>query len=271
MTSPLIVTAAQVLPAAAFLPHSTAVVAAPGAYAQAIAVQGPNVALRVGAAPMMSVCVPQVAPAVAVRAHPVVMPVGSSGPSQVAVVVPSSATTVVQPPAAVPVSVTHVTGAAAATTGSAPQRQRQERTRTAADDSVIESAIVEAARQRQAGLDRHVGSVVCFGRRRGYGFIDSATALSKYGCQVFIHHTRAECLTTGTVVSFAVTKTAKGPQAVDVEVIYAAPALSRRQDARRLAAASASNAAWRALGRLAGAGNAAGSDDDVPDLEDGGN
>eukprot|EP01062_Namystynia_karyoxenos_P007568 TRINITY_DN1265_c0_g1_i1.p1 TRINITY_DN1265_c0_g1~~TRINITY_DN1265_c0_g1_i1.p1 ORF type:complete len:239 (+),score=42.03 TRINITY_DN1265_c0_g1_i1:98-814(+) len=71
--------------------------------------------------------------------------------------------------------------------------------------------------------ERHVGAVVTFGHKRGFGFIDSPTATKKFGRHVFVHNSTMKKLCIGCIVEFSVTVADKGPLATDLKVLRQAP------------------------------------------------
>eukprot|EP01062_Namystynia_karyoxenos_P007570 TRINITY_DN1265_c0_g1_i3.p1 TRINITY_DN1265_c0_g1~~TRINITY_DN1265_c0_g1_i3.p1 ORF type:complete len:241 (+),score=47.71 TRINITY_DN1265_c0_g1_i3:104-826(+) len=71
--------------------------------------------------------------------------------------------------------------------------------------------------------ERHVGAVVTFGHKRGFGFIDSPTATKKFGRHVFVHNSTMKKLCIGCIVEFSVTPADKGPLATDLKVLRHAP------------------------------------------------
>eukprot|EP01062_Namystynia_karyoxenos_P070992 TRINITY_DN66402_c0_g1_i1.p1 TRINITY_DN66402_c0_g1~~TRINITY_DN66402_c0_g1_i1.p1 ORF type:complete len:295 (+),score=66.19 TRINITY_DN66402_c0_g1_i1:106-990(+) len=92
--------------------------------------------------------------------------------------------------------------------------------KTAAADSLDDSAISDAAARQSAKDGRHVGTVVCFGFKRGFGFIESPSAKAQYGRQVFVHHSGVRKICIGCVVEFSVELSAKGPLARGLRVLY---------------------------------------------------
>eukprot|EP01062_Namystynia_karyoxenos_P065261 TRINITY_DN5869_c0_g1_i4.p1 TRINITY_DN5869_c0_g1~~TRINITY_DN5869_c0_g1_i4.p1 ORF type:complete len:250 (+),score=49.14 TRINITY_DN5869_c0_g1_i4:98-847(+) len=66
----------------------------------------------------------------------------------------------------------------------------------------------------------HVGAVVAFGHRRGYGFIDSPTAIAECGRQIFVHQSESRTVSSGCIVEFSIAHTKKGPLAKDLRILY---------------------------------------------------
>jgi cold shock protein len=79
------------------------------------------------------------------------------------------------------------------------------------------------ASERKETVSRHTGTVKWFNAEKGYGFIASDTALPGKK-DVFVHYSAItgsgyRRLIEGQEVEFAIEAGAKGPQAVNVEVI----------------------------------------------------
>eukprot|EP01062_Namystynia_karyoxenos_P072477 TRINITY_DN6868_c0_g1_i2.p2 TRINITY_DN6868_c0_g1~~TRINITY_DN6868_c0_g1_i2.p2 ORF type:complete len:227 (+),score=36.07 TRINITY_DN6868_c0_g1_i2:103-783(+) len=77
-----------------------------------------------------------------------------------------------------------------------------------------------AAGTAAGGPVRHVGAVVAFGHKKGYGFIDSPTATAECGRQIFVHQTEARTICSGCIVEFTVVQSKKGPLAKNVKILY---------------------------------------------------